>query len=146
MANIEYVQNVLAYSASEGASIKTERGSEGIKNGETKRKELEEKIRQKQAEIARLSDELKDASDQNGFERFANWLFGGDGGVGDLQADIEAASAEMKKAQENLKLEQAKLEMELAALQEAYAELGDRAAQGQQNRDENDQGVAAALG
>lgn len=145
-SGISYVQDMVALSASEGASIKTEDGKDKIETGEKKRKELEQKIQAKMEEIDDLSKELEEASDKSGFESFCCWLVGSDGGVSDLQRDISTAQAEMQKAQENLKVEQARLEMELQELQAAYGEFDDRSSGSKEIQDEADKTVAMAWG
>lgn len=144
MSGISYVQDTLSLSASQGASIKTESGQEKIESGEKERKALEAKIEAKMEQIDELSADLQEASDQSGWDSFVNWLSGSDGGVGDLQADIETAQAEMQKAQEELKVEQGRLEMELQTLQAAYSEFDDRSSGSKEIQDEADKTVAQA--
>lgn len=142
--NISYVQSVVALSAAETASNRMESGTEGVQRGEAQRKDLQKQIEAKQKEIEHLSQELSEAADKGWFESFCCWLVGSDGGVGELQDQIQTAAAELKKAQNQVQVEQAKIEMMLQELQGAQGELAQRTAEREKTWDDHGQAAQVA--
>jgi ABC-type transporter Mla subunit MlaD len=137
--SFDYVQNIVAQSASTTTSIKNESGSEKVKIGEDKRKTLELAAEKAQEKIKELQEQLKEATDQGCGAKFGNWLTGSDGGVSDLSQQIQDMSAELKKSQQLTVVEQQKITTLLQELQGVQAELGERNQQFEKTNQENEQ-------
>jgi hypothetical protein len=134
--SMDYCQTILAQSNDVTAQNRMENGAEGVDRSEDKRKVMEDAIEKAEKEIEKLSKELEEASDQNCGESFGNWLTGSDGGVSDLQYEIQTKTAEMKKAQQEILVQQAKIETMLQELNGATSEHGQRTNDRQKNYDE----------
>jgi hypothetical protein len=62
-----------------------------------KRRVLQSKVKQEEANIKKLQAEMKETNDQSGFNKFTNGLFGSDSGAGDVSRSMARNSATQKK-------------------------------------------------
>lgn len=142
--NITYLQNVVALSASEGAATKQEVGKRNVQQASTQRKELQNKIREMQAEAERLAAELEEASDMNAWDKICAF-FGDDQGRAELARDMKINAAEQKKAANELKIAQVEIEQALQELNSAQQELGGRVSERQKAYDETQKANDTAM-
>lgn len=133
--NISRVEAMNAYNATANASDKMEKGTKDIQSGEERRKSLDKKIKDMQAEVARLQEEIKEKSGDKVGLFFAG-LFGGDCGLGEKGEQSARAGAEMKKAAEELRVTMAQVDALLQELQGAQQDVGSELSQQQKHSDE----------
>ena len=142
---ISYLQSVTAYSAAESSSGKSATGGADIQRAGENRKKLEATIKEKQADLNRLTGELEGINGQDDALRVFLSLFGDDMGAGRVSDQMGSASAEMKLAQEQILVQQAAIELTLNELQGAQAELGARSSERMKVYDEVESAIVAMM-